>query len=46
MFGKGKAKVAEAERKAKAEGEPTIIQGKTDKPGYKYLEHLNLSVKE
>jgi len=26
--------------------EPNIIKGKTDKPGYKYLEHLNLSVKE
>ena len=26
--------------------EPNIIEGKTDKPGYKYLEHLNLSVKE
>ncbi len=30
-----------------AEGEePNIIRGKTTKPGYKYLEHLNLSVKE
>lgn len=26
--------------------EPHIIQGKTDKPGYKFYEHLNLSVKE
>jgi len=26
--------------------EPNIIEGKTDKPGYKYREHLNLSVKE
>lgn len=31
---------------AEAEGEPKTIQGKTDKPGYKYLEFLNLSVKE
>ena len=31
---------------AEAEGEPATIQGKTDKPGYKFLEHLNLSVKE
>lgn len=34
------------EAKAKAEDEPTTIQGKTTKPGYKYLEHLNLSVQE
>ena len=26
--------------------EPNIIEGKTDKPGYKYFENLNLSVKE
>jgi len=26
--------------------EQTTIQGKTDLPGYKYLEHLNISVKE
>ena len=26
--------------------EPNIIQGKTAKPGYRYLEHLNLSVRE
>ena len=26
--------------------EPNIIQGKTAKPGYQYLEHLNLSVRE
>jgi len=31
---------------AEVEGEPNIIQGKTDKPGYKYLEYLNLSVKD
>jgi len=32
---------------AKAAGEePKIIHGKTDKPGYKFLEYLNLSVKE
>jgi len=42
------AEVAEAEQRAKAEAEeePKTIQGKTDKPGYKYLEHLNLSVRE
>ncbi len=26
--------------------EPSIIQGKTAKPGYRYFEHLNLSVRE
>ena len=26
--------------------EPNIIQGKTAKPGYRYMEHLNLSVRE
>lgn len=26
--------------------EQTTIQGKTELPGYKYLEHLNISVKE
>ena len=31
---------------ALAEGEPKIIQGKTDKEGYKFLEHLNLSIRE
>lgn len=42
------AEVAEAEQKAKAEaeGEPLTIPGKTDRPGYKYLEHLNISVRE
>lgn len=39
------AKATEAEV-AEVEGEPAIIQGKTDKEGYKFLEHLNLSVKE
>ena len=29
-----------------AEADPAIIEGKTDKPGYKYLDHINLSVKE
>ena len=37
---------ASAAEVAEAEGEPKTIQGKTDKPGYKYLEFLNLSVKE
>jgi len=44
------AEVAEAEAKQKAEAEveeaPKTIPGKTDKPGYRYLEHLDLSVKE
>lgn len=44
------AEVAEAEQKAKAEAEeaeaPKTIQGRTDKPGYKFLENLNLSVRE
>ncbi len=43
------AEVAEAEQKAKtevAEEEPKTIQGKTDRPGYKYLEHINMSVRE
>ncbi len=31
---------------AEVEGEPAIIQGKTEKPGYRYLEHINMSVKE
>jgi len=31
---------------AEAEGEPKIIQGKTDRPGYRFLEHLGLSIKE
>ncbi len=26
--------------------EPNIIEGKTDKPGYRYFENINLSVKE
>ena len=30
----------------RATQEPNIIQGKTDRPGYKYLEHLNLSIRE
>lgn len=31
---------------AESTEEPAIIQGKTDKPGYRYLESLDLSVKE
>lgn len=39
------AEVAEAE--AKGEGEPpNVIKGKTTRPGYKFLEYLNLSVRE
>lgn len=35
------------EEEAKAAGEePKIIQGKTTRKGYRYLEHLDLSVKE
>lgn len=34
------------EAKAKAEKEPKTIQGRTSKPGYKYLPHLDLSVLE
>ena len=43
------AELAEAEAKRKAEeekGEPSVIKGRTDKPGYKYLDYLNLSVRE
>lgn len=36
----------EAKAKAKAEEDPQTIQGKTSKPGYRYLENLDLSVKE
>ena len=43
------AEVAEAAAK-RAAGEavedPAVIQGKTDRPGYKFLEYLNMSVKE
>ena len=38
------AQATEAEV-AEAEGEPKIIQGRTDKEEYRYLEYLNLSVK-
>lgn len=31
---------------AEVEGEPKTIQGKTDKSGYKYLEAINISVRE
>ncbi len=42
------AEAVEAEQEAKAEEsqEPKIIQGKTDRPGYRFLEYLDLSVKE
>lgn len=40
------AEVAEAAAKAAAEAEPSVIVGKTDRPGYKYLEYMNMSVKE
>ena len=41
------AEVAEVEAKQKAEDEePKTIQGKTDRPGYRFLEYLDLSVKE
>lgn len=36
----------DAETAEVAEEEPGTIVGKTDKPGYKYLERLGLSVKE
>jgi len=35
-----------AEMFRKQAEEPKIIQGKTDRPGYKYLENLDLSVRE
>lgn len=31
---------------AEPEGEPKTIQGKTNKPGYKYLDYINISVRE
>lgn len=37
---------AAAAKVAEVEGEPNIIEGKTDRPGYRFLEHLNLSIKE
>jgi len=37
---------APAAEVAEVEGEPSIIKGKTDKPGYRFLEMLGLSVKE
>jgi len=40
------AEVAEAAVKKAAEDEPSVIEGKTDRPGYKFLEYLNMSVKE
>lgn len=40
------AEVAEAAAKAAAAAEPSVIVGKTDRPGYKYLEYMNMSVKE
>ena len=41
-----KAKEAPKAEVKEPEEEPTIIEGKTDKPGYKYLPVLNLSYKE
>ena len=42
------AEVAEAAKQAAGEAveDPAVIQGKTDRPGYKFLEYLNMSVKE
>lgn len=40
------AVAAEPEAKVKEGAEPMIIQGKTDKAGYKYYEHLGYSVKQ
>lgn len=37
---------ASAAEVAEAEGELAIIQGKTDKEGYKFLEHLGVSVRD
>jgi len=37
---------ASAAEVAEVEGEPKTIQGKTDKPGYKYYEYLNISMRE
>ncbi len=38
--------VAQVEEKPADQGDPHVIVGKTDKPGYKFYEHLNLSIKE
>ncbi len=40
------AAVAEKEPKAKVEENPNIIKGRTDKPGYRYLELVDYSIKE
>ncbi len=40
------AEVAEAAAKKAVEEEPSVIEGKTNRPGYKFLEYLNMSVKE
>lgn len=37
---------AEVVEVAEVEGNPKIIEGKTDKPGYIYYEFLNLSMRE
>ena len=37
---------ASAAEVADVEGEPAIIEGRTDKPGYRFLEYLNLSMRE
>lgn len=42
-----KAEVELADKRlGKIEGQPSIIKGKTDRPGYRYLEYIDLSVKE
>jgi len=42
-----KAEVELADKRlGKIEGQPSIIKGKTGRPGYRYLEYINLSVKE
>lgn len=40
-----KAEVAEAGEEAEV-AEPTICKGRTDKPGWKYLPHIDMSIKE
>lgn len=43
----GESALAESPQQPKEkEAESEVIQGKTDKPGYKYLKHLGLSVKK
>lgn len=41
------AEVALADKRVgELDGKPGIIKGKTDRPGYRYFEHLDISVKE